>query len=378
MGFINLLSMFDTVNHDNMFDDILKRFGLNVAEYQTSPFGSGLINHTYKVTGNNEAYILQQINTAVFTHPENIADNLAAVKRYLGKNNPDYLFVAPLQTTDGDLIVKASDGAFYRLFPFIEGSHTVNFLQDKNQAFEAAVQFGRFTLLLNHFDIKQLKYTLSDFHNLQLRFDQFKTASQNADAIKLAHAGAEIKEVHNHFDILQTYNQVVNNNEIPLRAVHHDTKINNVLFDDDQKALCLVDLDTVMPGYYLSDVGDMMRTYLSPANEEEKDLNKIHIREDFFRAIYKGYMAEMGGILTETEKQLFIFSGKLMIYMQGLRFLTDFLNNDIYYGAQYPGHNLTRAKNQFKLLTEYVNAEPVFKNMIGSVNREILAAANQK
>jgi hypothetical protein len=120
----------------------------------------------------------------------------------------------------------------------------------------------------------------------------------------------------------------------------------------------------------------MMRTYLSPANEEEKGLDKIHIREDFFRAIYKGYMTEMGSILTETEKQLFIFSGKLMIYMQALRFLTDFLNNDAYYGAQYPGHNLMRAKNQFKLLNEYVNAEPSFKLLIASVDREFLTAAN--
>jgi Ser/Thr protein kinase RdoA (MazF antagonist) len=361
-----------------MFDDILKSFGLNVTEYEIQAFGSGLINHTYKVNVNGGDYILQQINTAVFKTPEHIANNLALVKDYLSKNNPGYLFVAPLATTDGEFMVKSVDGQFYRLFPFIKGSHTVNFLQDKKEAFEAAVQFGRFTHLLNDFDIDQLEYTLSDFHNLKLRFDQFKAASQNAEPVKLEQAAAQIKEVYNHFEILQTYNQVVSNNEIPLRAVHHDTKINNVLFDDNQNALCLVDLDTVMPGYYLSDVGDMMRTYLSPANEEEKDLDKIHIREDFFRAIYKGYLTEMGDILTETEKQLFVFSGKLMIYMQGLRFLTDFLNNDSYYGAQYPGHNLTRAKNQFKLLTEYVNAEPIFKQLIGSVNHEFLTAANQK
>ncbi|GAA3995106.1 aminoglycoside phosphotransferase family protein [Mucilaginibacter dorajii] len=378
MGFINLLSMFDSVNHNNMFDDILKSFGLNVAEYEIQAFGSGLINHTYKVSGNGGAYILQQINTAVFKTPEYIANNLALVKDYLNKIAPGYLFVAPLKTTNGEFMVKSADGQFYRLFPFIKGSHTVNFLQDKKQAFEAAVQFGRFTHLLNDFDIDQLKYTLSDFHNLKLRFDQFKTASQNAEPAKLEQAATQIKEVYNHFEILQTYNQLVTNNEIPLRAIHHDTKINNVLFDDNQNALCLVDLDTVMPGYYLSDVGDMMRTYLSPANEEEKDLDKIHIREDFFRAIYKGYMTEMGDILTETEKQLFIFSGKLMIYMQGLRFLTDFLNDDIYYGAQYPSHNLTRAKNQFKLLFEYVNTEHIFKQLIGSVNREFLSAANQK
>ncbi|WP_184545515.1 phosphotransferase enzyme family protein [Mucilaginibacter sp. FT3.2] len=361
-----------------MFNDILKSFGINASENDIQAFGSGLINHTYKLNGNGRAYILQQINTTVFTNPDNIVNNLALVKEYLSQNNPDYLFVAPLKTTSGDFMVQSADGKYYRLFPFISGSHTVNFLQNEKEAYEAAIQFGRFTHLLNDFDIDKLKYTLSDFHNLKLRFDQFKAASQNAEPGKLEQASAEIKEVYNHFQILQTYNQVVANNEIPLRTIHHDTKINNVLFDDNQTALCLVDLDTVMPGYYLSDVGDMMRTYLSPANEEETDLDKIHIRESFFRAIYKGYMSEMGGILTETEKQLFIFSGRLMIYMQGLRFLTDFLNNDVYYGAQYPGHNLTRAKNQLRLLTQYVNAEPAFKLLIAGVNQELLADANQK
>ncbi|MDB5146381.1 MAG: Phosphotransferase enzyme family protein, partial [Mucilaginibacter sp.] len=205
---------------------------------------------------------------------------------------------------------------------------------------------------------------------------QFEQALQAAHDEKLKQAADEIKQARSNIEILHTYNQFTANKEIKLRVIHHDTKINNVLFDDEQNALCLVDLDTVMPGYYLSDVGDMMRTYLSSANEEEKDLDKIVIRTDFFRAIYKGYMSEMGGILTETEKQYFIFSGRLMIYMQGLRFLTDFLNDDVYYGAQYEGHNLIRAKNQFKLLEGYINAELVFKEIIVGVDKELLATTN--
>jgi Ser/Thr protein kinase RdoA (MazF antagonist) len=361
-----------------MFDDILFSFGLKTSDYQIHAFGTGLINHTYKLTGNGHAYILQQINTNVFKSPYHIANNLALVKEYLQKNNPNYLFVAPLKTVSNDLLVKSTTGVYFRLFPFIKESHTVDFLQDEKEAYQAAGQFGRFTYILRGFDISKLEYTLLDFHNLKLRFDQFSAALKTADPAKSEQADIEVKEVYKHIQILHTYNQLVTNNEIPLRVVHHDTKINNVLFDNKQNALCLVDLDTVMPGYYLSDVGDMMRTYLSPANEEETDLSKIHIRESFFNAIYKGYMAEMGNILTETEKLHFIFSGKLMIYMQGLRFLTDFLNNDIYYGAKYPTHNLTRAKNQFKLLNEYVNAEPVFKKLIATVNQELLASSDQK
>lgn len=359
-----------------MFNDILINFGLNVSEYNIKPFGSGLINHTYKISGANQAFILQQINDSVFKHPDHIDNNLALIKQYLDETNPGYLFVAPLKSKTGKSIIQSADGKFYRLFPFIEGSHTVNFLQDTKAAYSAAVQFGRFTRLLNHFDISKLEYTLTDFHNLKLRFKQFEQALQTATEEKLKQAAAEVEKARAYIGILHTYNQFTTNSEIKLRVIHHDTKINNVLFDDKQNALCLVDLDTVMPGYYLSDVGDMMRTYLSPANEEEKDMEKIIIRTDFFRAIYKGYMSEMGTILTETEKQYFVFSGKMMIYMQGLRFLTDFLNNDIYYGAQYEGHNLIRAKNQFKLLEGYTSAEPQFKEIISGVDKELLATTD--
>ncbi|SEN40226.1 Phosphotransferase enzyme family protein [Mucilaginibacter gossypiicola] len=358
-----------------MLDDILINFGLNVSDYNILPFGSGLINHTYKISGVHQSFILQQINNSVFKHPAYIDNNLALIKQYLDETNPDYLFVAPLKSITGESVIY-SDDKFYRLFPFIEGSHTVNFLQDTREAYSAAVQFGRFTRLLNLFDITKLKYTLPDFHNLKLRFLQFEQALKTAEPQKLERAAKEVKAAHDHIGILHTYNQFTVNGEIPLRVIHHDTKINNVLFDDAQNALCLVDLDTVMPGYYLSDVGDMMRTYLSPANEEEQDLDKIVIRTDFFRAIYKGYMSEIGTILTENEKKYFIFSGKMMIYMQGLRFLTDFLNNDIYYGAQYDGHNLLRAKNQFRLLEGYIKAEPLFNDIITDVNKELLAATN--
>jgi len=247
----------------------------------------------------------------------------------------------------------------------------MNVISGEKEAFEAARQFGRFTHLLKDFDISKLEYTLTDFHNLKLRFDQFKTAYQNANKERLDKAFEEIKEVYEYYYILQTYNQLIENNEIPLRVIHHDTKISNVLFDDKQNGLCVIDLDTIMPGYYLSDVGDMMRTYLSPANEEEADLSKIYIRENIFSAIYKGYMSEMGDVLSEAEKRNFIFSGKMMIYMQAIRFLTDFLNNDVYYGTGYPGHNLARAKNQFKLLSEYVKTEERFRQLTISSQGEM-------
>jgi Ser/Thr protein kinase RdoA (MazF antagonist) len=356
-----------------MFDNILQGFGIDPNDCHIQPFGPGLINRTYKVSSRSKEYILQRINVNVFKSPENIARNLALLQSYLEKTEPEYLFVAPIPSVSGDLLVKASPGNVFRLFPFVQGSQTINSISSERQAFEAARQFGKFTRLLKGFETDQLEYTLTDFHNLPLRFEQFKEASQGAVQERSGLASNEIKEAYKYQYILETYNQLIANDEIPLRVIHHDTKISNILFDDQQNGLCVIDLDTVMPGYYLSDVGDMMRTYLSPVNEEEADLSKIYIREDVFSAIYKGYMSEMGSVLTEKEKRCFIFSGKLMIYMQALRFLTDFLDNDAYYETKYPEHNLVRAKNQLRLLSEYEKAGETLGHLITKAQKNPLS-----
>lgn len=349
------------------FDNILQAYGLNPKQYVVDAFGAGLINHTWKVTGPENAYVLQQINSKIFTRPQDIADNLQLLAGYLKATSPSYLFAAPLPATNGRCLIEIN-GEFFRLAPFVALSHTVNFLTQSTQAYQAARQFGKFSFLLRDFDIRQLKYTLADFHNLSLRIDQFKAALNNAPEERKAQASSEIKLVQQQFDIAQLYEQIVLNKEIPPRVIHHDTKINNVLFDDDDNGLAVIDLDTVMPGFYISDVGDMMRTYLAEANEEEQDLEKITIREDFFAAIYAGYMDQMGSSLTAKEKELFSYAGKFMIYMQAVRFLTDFLNGDVYYQIKYKGHNLARAKNQLRLLDLYIKAEPKFKRMIGLLN----------
>jgi len=301
-------------------------------------------------------------------------NHLVLLQAYFKKTHPDYFFVGPVPTISGSYLANSSPGEYYRMFPFVKGSKTIDFISDKKEAFEAARQFGKFTYLLKDFDVNTLQYTLIDFHNLNLRFEQFNTAYKNAELTRLNEAANEIKEVRNHYNILQSYNLLIADNSIPIRVIHHDTKISNILFDNERNGLCVIDLDTVMPGYYLSDVGDMMRTYLSPVNEEEADLSKITIREDIFIAICNGYMLEMGKILTETEKQNFIFSGKFMIYMQALRFLTDFLNNDVYYEAKYPGQNLIRAKNQFELLNKYTKAEDKLQQLFAKVQDDLLVA----
>jgi thiamine kinase-like enzyme len=245
------------------------------------------------------------------------------------------------------------DGNYFRCFPFIKDSHTITVVETPEQAFEAAFQFGKFTALLSKLNVSQLKITLPDFHNLTLRFHQFEEAVKNGNMERVAETKAEIDFLFTQKPVLARFEYFINHPDARIRVTHHDTKISNVLFDATDKGLCVIDLDTVMPGYFFSDMGDMMRTYLCPVSEEEDDLNKILVRKDFLLAIKDGYLKAMGNELTLFEKDHFLFSGEVLIYMQALRFLTDYLNNDIYYGSKYPKHNLVRAANQIKLLQKY-------------------------
>ncbi|KIO74996.1 aminoglycoside phosphotransferase [Pedobacter lusitanus] len=349
-----------------MLDKILPLYGIQPVESDVQLFGDGLINRTWKITTQSKGYILQQVNQSVFKNPQDIDQNVSRLKSYLSKTHPEYLFVSPLSGSSGSSLIETSEG-YFRLFPFVENSHSLNVLNKKEEAYEGARQFGRFSRLLNDFDVKQLHITLPDFHNLSLRFDQFTYAVENASAERKEKSKDLIAFIMDHVDIVTTYKNIVERNEIPQRVIHHDTKINNVLFDQNNKGICVIDLDTVMPGYFISDVGDMMRTYLSAAGEEETDLSRINVRKDFFKAIYDGYMEEMGDVLTPTEKSYFIYAGKFLIYMQAIRFLADYLQNDIYYGEKYEGHNLNRTKNQITLLEKYLELEPQLENIIGKI-----------
>jgi Ser/Thr protein kinase RdoA (MazF antagonist) len=341
---------------------VLPAFGLKTENAKIENFGSGLINNTWKITTPESSYILQRVNNAVFEEPENIAHNIRLIANYIHKNHPGYQFVSPLASVQGDEMVFREGEGFFRLFPFVAGSHSKDVVENPEQAYEAAVQFGRFTKLLGGLDIKQMKTTIPFFHDLSLRYEQFLQALEKGDKQRISGCGKEIEAVVKHSDIAAEYKKICHNPDFKLRVTHHDTKISNVLFDTAGKGLCVIDLDTVMPGYFISDVGDMMRTYLSPVSEEEKDFSKIMIRDEFYKAIVNGYFSEMKDELTGTEKKYFYYAGEFIIYMQAIRFLTDHLNHDIYYGVKYPGHNLVRAQNQLVLLQRLLEKENTLGN----------------
>ncbi len=346
-----------------MIDKIFAYYGLDEKKMVIEPIGSGLINETWRIKGNGTDLILQKINHSIFKKPEAIAKNVLRVSTFLQKHFPDYLFPKSLPTINNEELIKLQgNGGYYRITHFVKDSHTIDTVQNTKQAFEAARQFGKFTHLLSAFPQEELMETLPDFHNLTLRYQQFNQALVNGNKQRIEESADLIEFIKAHKMIVTNYEKVLVSPAFKKRVTHHDTKISNVLFDDNDNGLCVIDLDTVMPGYFISDVGDMLRTYLSPVSEEEKDFSKIIIREDYFHAIKKGYMSEMEEDLSTEEKDHFIFAGKFMIYMQAIRFLADYLNNDTYYGSKYPGHNFVRAGNQIVLLQRLLEMEESIKN----------------
>ena len=336
---------------------VLQQFGFSDTDYTLNQHGNGLINLTWLVEkkSTSDKFILQQINNSIFKSPEAIDFNIRLIDEHLAQFQPEYIFVAPLQTVDKKTLL-CIDNNYFRMFPFVKDSHSIDTVQKPEQAYEAARQFALFTKSLSGLDAGQLKITLPDFHNLSLRYQQFEKALILGDKQRLKQSRDLINFIQQHRSIAGEFEY--NKPDLITRCTHHDTKISNVLFDQNDKGICVIDLDTVMPGYFISDVGDMMRTYLAPVNEEATDFSTIEVRPAYYQAIVDGYMCEMGGELNDLEKDYFHFAGKFMIYMQALRFLTDHINNDVYYGSRYQGHNLVRAGNQAALLQKLIAFNP--------------------
>jgi len=331
---------------------IFKLYGWNVMSYE--PIHQGLINSTYSIKTNTGDFILQSINHKVFKNPSAIDANINAISNFLQSKHPTYLFTHLVPTQNGQTLVEW-EGGYYRAFPKIEG-YALSVLDNEQQVEEAAQQFANFTQILKHFDTQLLQDTLPHFHDLNLRYHQFTDAIQNGNAKRIESNKEAILFLQSNNKYVTTYNKFIENKEASKRVTHHDTKISNVLFNKingAEKAICVIDLDTVMAGYFISDVGDMCRTCLCAVSEEEKDLNKVVVDPLKWQALQKGYLHFMKEELSSFEMDHFFFGGQFMIYMQALRFLTDHLNNDQYYGASYEGQNLVRAMNQIQLLEQY-------------------------
>jgi hypothetical protein len=327
---------------------VAKEFGLDNPTVE--PLGDGIIHHTFKVESDVQAIVLQQINTNVFTKPEALIDNYLLVHQYL-QDSGRIRIPEPVESQSGDWLVKDEDGSCWRATEFIDNTYSPDSAHDARAAYTTAACFGSFTRALQGINISQLDVVIAEFHDLSFRYQQFEDAINKAELFKAMRATHVIAELRQRKYLVDFYKAIKNNPSFPLRLMHHDCKIGNILFDrTTHEVICPIDLDTIMPGKYFSDLGDMIRTMACTEGEESRKWETIDIRKDFYESIVNGYLSAMGNVFTAEEKEHIHKSGLMMIYMQALRFITDFLEGDKYYKTSYPEQNLNRALNQLILL----------------------------
>jgi Ser/Thr protein kinase RdoA (MazF antagonist) len=320
------------------------------------PYGSGHINDTYCVVfhqaGAPVRIILQRINQAVFQQPAALMQNIQRVTTHLAAQAsaaPDSArrALTLIPALGGRFWHVDAEGDYWRAYHFIQGTRTLDAVESPQQAYQAARAFGRFQKLLASLPAPRLHETIHDFHNTPKRFAAFQQAIASDVAGRATLAQPEIELALTHQSVASVLLQA----GLPERVIHNDTKLNNVLLDDTTgEGICVIDLDTVMPGLAPYDFGDMVRTMSSSAAEDEQDLSRVSLQFPLFDAIARGYLSEASEFLTKDEKLHLVSSGKLIAFEQGIRFLTDFLSGDVYYKVHRPGHNLDRCRTQFRLL----------------------------
>ena len=359
--------------------DVSRQFQIYGEIQHAEPCKIGHINETYTATYNQGGvlvrYIHQKINTSVFKEPVSLMDNVMRVTRHLREklvamadNDITRKALTVVPTRDGKPFYRNGDGECWRTFVFIEKAQTHEAVQSPQQAYEAGHAFGAFQCMLADLPGKRLAETIPDFHNTRKRFITLQQAIEEDRCNRAKDARKEIAFALKQDPIVDVLLNALAKGEIPERITHNDTKFNNVMLDEDTgKALCVVDLDTVMPGSVLYDFGDMARTTTSPTFEDELDLSKVRMHMPMFEALARGYLDAASPFLTRAEKSYIAFSGKLITFTIGIRFLTDFLQGDTYFRVHRPGHNLDRCRTQFKLVESIARQEEAMQKFVDTL-----------
>ncbi len=344
------------------FKDIARAFRCSGTYLGEDPYGSGHINDTFRVSyeeadGRQVHYIHQHVNRRVFADVPALMDNIGRVTRHqrhkleeAGVPDLARRVLTLVPTVEGEDYHIDVDGEYWRTFEFIEGALGHDEVENLGQAFEAARAFGVFQCQLADLP-DRLHETIPKFHDTRSRFEDLRRAVAQDSYGRVAEVGREIDFALSREEIAGVVLDLMASGEIPERVTHNDTKLNNVLIDTDTgEGLCVIDLDTVMPGSVLYDVGDMIRTTTSSAPEDETELSGVEMEIDYFEAIVKGYLESAGGFLAPAERELIPFSGRLITYEVGIRFLTDYLQGDVYFKTHRAGQNLDRCRRQFRMV----------------------------
>ena len=341
-------------------ENVVKGFQVegNVTEY--IPFGNGHINDTRLVTMDNGVqFVLQRINKNVFKRPDLLMENYVGVTEFIRKKiekmggDPLREVLNAIPAKDGKPYIIDEEGQYWRLLVYVTESMSYDKVEKPEQFYDSAVSFGDFQYMLRDYPAETLHETIVNFHNTPDRYRQLMEAIENNTAGRLAEVGQEVEFAKARREFASTLENAHKEGRLPLRVTHNDTKLNNILFDSNTgKALCVVDLDTIMPGYSVNDFGDSIRFGATTALEDETDLSKVNFDISLYDLYVKGFIEGAKGGLTEGELEMLPIGAIMMTFECGMRFLADYLNGDTYFRIHRPSHNLDRCRNQFKLVAD--------------------------
>jgi len=346
---------------------VLNFFPAEVVQ-EVIPYGNGHINDTYKVTfaGDVKPCILQKINISVFTNPAGLVDNHIKIQDFLKDDESDLEIPSLCPLPSGAYLFTDKSGAVWRMMYFIPDSYSIGIVQEAWQASQAGIGYGWFARSCAGLDASEFTEAIKDFHRLSFRLRQLDEAIEADKAGRLASEGELVGFYSERQEKLMVIENMVDAGEIPLRVVHNDTKIDNLLFRG-KKACAVIDLDTVGPGILYYDFGDSIRTISNTAAEDEKDLSQVKFNTTAYRDFARGYLSQVRSITTPGEAGRYYLAPVLMTYIMGIRFLADYLNGDTYYKVGYPEHNVVRSRVQRRLIESMEDHEDYMKKVIEDI-----------
>ncbi|MDD6903234.1 MAG: aminoglycoside phosphotransferase family protein [Candidatus Borkfalkiaceae bacterium] len=359
------------------FSDILSNFAINGEFISCEPYGSGLINRTYVAVynegGRRVRYIVQRINTNLFKNVDGLMNNIKLVTEFNRAEimkrggDPDRESLTLVPTKNGGTYFRTEEGDCYRVYVFIENAKGYDVVEKPEHFYESAVAFGKFAMLLDRFDSSKLFEVLPDFHNTVKRFDNFKKSLEADKFNRAKDVKKEIEFALNREKITHTIVDLLASGKMPSRVTHNDTKLNNVLIDTrTDKAVSVIDLDTMMPGSICYDFGDSIRFGCNPCLEDTPETEKVIFNMPLFETYTKGYLSVFGDTITDIERKNLPMGAILMTYECGIRFLTDYLDGDVYFRKTREGQNIDRTRSQFKLVSDM---EKRYDEMLSAVEK---------
>lgn len=367
------------MQENNHVKEIVNQF-IDAGEgLEVKPLGKGHINDSFRVKNGDNEYVLQRINHAIFQNVPELQNNILRVTTHIRKKlteanvtDIDRKVLTLVPAKDGKYYFEDADGNFWRMMDFVKDSMSYEEINPE-LAYKAGLAFGEFQQMLADLPEGPLFETIPNFHNIESRLETFRESVKHNKVGRLYEVNELVKAIEERAEEMTKAERMHREGKLVKRTNHCDTKVNNILFDNDGNVLCVVDLDTVMPGFVLSDFGDFVRTGANTGAEDDKNLDNVGVDLAIFEGYAKGYLENAAEFLTDIEIENLAFGAKLLTYMQTVRFLTDYIDGDTYYKIEYGNHNLIRSQAQFKLLESLEENFDKMQEIVMQVAEELKA-----